>query len=204
MAWPLVVTGMLFGVAMIMLQVRSPCWLPLECTCPCRPSFAIFIGGMLRWAPIGARRRGHNDAQKARVESVGILIASGLIAGEALTGLVVAYFKFKDQAMPEFFHDPSYVFGLAVMALLGIAMILVPFSKAGAGGSCSARGDDVTRKPLFLALAAVFGMWLWQFATVHFNYDGNWTALFSHRTRLAASSVPRIREPVHVSGILGL
>lgn len=22
-------------------------------------------------------------------------------------------------------------------------------------------------------------MWLWQFATVHFNYDGNWTALFS-------------------------
>ena len=77
-----------------------------------------------RGAAITKRRR-------TRVESVGILIASGLIAGEALTGLLFAYFKFKDQAMPEFFHDPSYVFGLAVMALLGIAMILVPLSKAG-------------------------------------------------------------------------
>ncbi len=35
------------------------------------------------------------------------------------------------------------------------------------------------RKPALLALAAVLGMWLWQFATVRFNYGGNWTALFS-------------------------
>jgi len=34
-------------------------------------------------------------------------------------------------------------------------------------------------RPAVLALAAVLGMWLWQFATVHFNYGGNWTALFS-------------------------
>lgn len=34
------------------------------------------------------------------------------------------------------------------------------------------------RRPALLALAAVLGMWLWQFATVHFNYGGNWTALF--------------------------
>jgi hypothetical protein len=35
------------------------------------------------------------------------------------------------------------------------------------------------KRPAVLALAAVLGMWLWQFATVHFNYGGNWTALFS-------------------------
>jgi hypothetical protein len=34
------------------------------------------------------------------------------------------------------------------------------------------------KRPALLALAAVLGMWLWQFATVHFNYGGNWTALF--------------------------
>lgn len=34
------------------------------------------------------------------------------------------------------------------------------------------------KRPAVLALAAVLGMWLWQFATVHFNYRGNWTALF--------------------------
>ena len=37
----------------------------------------------------------------------------------------------------------------------------------------------MTRKPILLALSAVLGVWLWQFATVHFNYGGNWTALFS-------------------------
>ncbi len=132
MPWPLVVTGMLFGIALIMLQVRSPMLVSVGMYLPLQTSFAIFIGGLLRWgSDVVARRRGYNEAQKARIESVGILIASGLIAGEALTGLVVAYFKFKDQPMPEFFPDPSYVFGLGVMALLGIAMILIPLSKAG-------------------------------------------------------------------------
>ena len=132
MPWPLVVTGMLFGVALVMLQVRSPMLVSVGMYLPLQTSFAIFIGGLLRWgSDVVARRRGYNEAQKARIESVGILIASGLIAGEALTGLVVAYFKFKDQPMPEFFPDPSYIFGLGVMALLGIAMILIPLSKAG-------------------------------------------------------------------------
>ena len=36
----------------------------------------------------------------------------------------------------------------------------------------------MTRRPAVLALAAVLGMWLWQFTTVHFNYGGDWTALF--------------------------
>jgi putative OPT family oligopeptide transporter len=132
MPWPLVVTGMIFGIALIMLQVRSPMLVSVGMYLPLQTSFAIFIGGLLRWGSDAvARRRGYNEAQKARIESVGILIASGLIAGEALTGLVVAYFKFKDQPMPEFFPDPSYIFGLGVMALLGIAMILIPLSKAG-------------------------------------------------------------------------
>lgn len=132
MPWPLVVTGMVFGIALIMLQVRSPMLVSVGMYLPLQTSFAIFIGGLLRWgSDVVAKRRGYNEAQKARIESVGILIASGLIAGEALTGLVVAYFKFKDQPMPEFFPDPSYVFGLGVMALLGIAMILIPLSKAG-------------------------------------------------------------------------
>jgi len=65
---------MLFAVGM---------YLPLETT------FAIFIGGVIRWATDKLRdRRGFNDAQKARVENAGVLTASGLIAGEALTGLL--------------------------------------------------------------------------------------------------------------------
>jgi len=54
-----------------------------------------------------------------------------LIAGEALTGLVVAYFKFRDLEMPEFFSSPSYVAGLVVMGLLGLLIVRLPLSKAG-------------------------------------------------------------------------
>jgi len=34
------------------------------------------------------------------------------------------------------------------------------------------------KRPAVLALAAVLAIWCWQFTTVHFNYAGNWTALF--------------------------
>ncbi len=37
----------------------------------------------------------------------------------------------------------------------------------------------MTRRPAAIALLAVLGVWLWQFATVHFNYAGDWTALFN-------------------------
>jgi putative OPT family oligopeptide transporter len=78
-----------------------------------------------------SKRMGHNEAQQARVGSVGILIASGLIAGEAITGLVVAFFIFMDKKVPVFFGDPSYLAGLGVMALLGVLMVKLPLSKAG-------------------------------------------------------------------------
>ena len=69
---------------------------------PFPTTFAIFVGGVLRWITDSlSRARGHNEAQTTRVESVGILIASGLIAGEALTGLLFAYFKFKDIAVTQ-------------------------------------------------------------------------------------------------------
>ncbi|MCU1335462.1 MAG: oligopeptide transporter, family [Bryobacterales bacterium] len=132
MPWPLVVTGMLFGIALILLQVRSPMLVSVGMYLPFATTFAIFIGGLLRWvSDTIATRRGNNEAQKARIESVGVLIASGLIAGEALTGLVVAYFKFKDQEIPQIFSSPSYLFGLVVMALLGLLMVWLPLSKAG-------------------------------------------------------------------------
>jgi putative OPT family oligopeptide transporter len=132
MPWPLVVTGILFGLALILLRVRSPMLVAVGMYLPIATTFAIFVGGMLRWASDSlSARAGNNFAQKARVESVGILIASGLIAGEALTGLVVAYFKFRDLEIPQVFASPSYLIGLIVIALLGVLMIRLPLSKAG-------------------------------------------------------------------------
>ena len=132
MAWPLVVTGALFGVAMIMLKVRSPMLVAVGMYLPAATTFAIFIGGMLRWAQETLSQRArNNEAQKTRVESTGILIASGLIAGEALTGLLIGYFRYRDIKIPTIFADPSYAAGAVVMAALGAMMIWLPLAHAG-------------------------------------------------------------------------
>ena len=133
MAWPLVVAGMLMGVVMIMLQVRSPMLVAVGMYLPLDTTFAIFVGGLIRWfCDARAARRGYNSAQRIRVENVGILIASGLIAGEALVGLVTAaYAWLKNQPIPGLLAHPSYVVGLAVLAVMAWVMVYVPLRNAG-------------------------------------------------------------------------
>jgi putative OPT family oligopeptide transporter len=132
MAWPLVIAGMAFGVAMIMFKVRSPMLVAVGMYLPFPTTFAIFVGGILRWITDQlSLRAGNNEAQRIRVESVGVLAASGLIAGEALTGLVFAWFKYKDIPVHEFFKDPSYLAGFAVLLALSFIMVRLPLAKAG-------------------------------------------------------------------------
>ena len=91
MAWPLVIVGILLGLGMIMIEVKSVMLFAVGMYLPLGTTFAIFVGGLIRWVTDKLRdRRGYNDAQKARVENAGVLTASGLIAGEALCGLVIA------------------------------------------------------------------------------------------------------------------
>lgn len=132
MPWPLIVVGILMGFTLIMVQVRSPMLFAVGMYLPLETTFAIFLGGIIRWITDRLRdRQGFNDAQKARVENAGVLTASGLIAGEALTGLVVATFKFFEWPLPEIFKEPSIFAGLAVLALIAFIMIKVPLSNAG-------------------------------------------------------------------------
>jgi putative OPT family oligopeptide transporter len=132
MAWPLVIAGMMFGVALIMFKVRSPMLVAVGMYLPFPTTFAIFVGGILRWVTDQlSERAGNNEAQRIRVESVGILAASGLIAGEALTGLVFAWFKYKDIPVRAFFADPSYLLGFAVLLALSFIMVRLPLAKAG-------------------------------------------------------------------------
>ena len=132
MAWPLVVTGILLGFAMILFKVKSPMLVAIGMYLPISITSAIFVGGVIRWiADASARRGGLNEAQRARVENVGILAASGLIAGEALAGLVKALFDFQDKAMPSVFQSPSYVVGILVMAVIAAILIKVPLANAG-------------------------------------------------------------------------
>jgi len=132
MAWPLVITGILMGIAMIMFKVRSPMLVAIGMYLPIQITSAIFIGGMVRWLTDVLRKRAAlNDAQKARVENVGILVASGLIAGEALAGLITGWFNYKYGKLPELIKDPSYLAGTVVLALIALALIKIPLANAG-------------------------------------------------------------------------
>jgi putative OPT family oligopeptide transporter len=132
MAWPLIIAGILMGVAMIMIGVKSPMLVAIGMYLPIGTTFAIFIGGVVRWVSDAiAQRRNMNEGQKLRIESVGVLAASGLIAGEALMGLVIAWFNYKEITVPQMFAHPSYLLGLAAMALLALVLIQVPLANAG-------------------------------------------------------------------------
>ena len=135
MAWPLVVTGIAMGIALILLQVKSPMLFSVGMYLPLETTFAIFTGGVIRWLMDSYRdKQGFNDAQKARVENSAVLIASGLIAGEALMGLVKAGFNIADKPLASlfsFFQTPPTAAGLVVLFLLAVLMIRWPLAKAG-------------------------------------------------------------------------
>src|SRR3977135_804890 len=136
MPWPLVVVGIFMGIALIMMQVKSPMLVAVGMYLPFETTFAIFLGGVFRslgdWL---AKRRGLNDAQRARVENAGVLPASGLIVGESLLALVwaglVGISKARNWEIPQIFQHPSYLVGLVVMAGLAGIMIRIPLSSAG-------------------------------------------------------------------------
>lgn len=130
MAWPLVVVGILMGFALIMIEVRSPMLFSVGMYLPVETTFAIFVGGVIRWAGDKLRdRRGFNDAQKARVENAGVLTASGLIAGEALCGLVIA--GVWRGATPQVFQSPHWIGMIIAAVALITVMIRVPLANAG-------------------------------------------------------------------------
>jgi putative OPT family oligopeptide transporter len=130
MAWPLVVVGILMGFALIMVEVKSPMLFSVGMYLPLGTTFAIFIGGLIRWVTDKLRDRSNlNEAQKARVDNAGVLTASGLIAGEALCGLVVAALWRGDT--PAVFKSPPWIGVLIAAAALIVVMIQVPLRNAG-------------------------------------------------------------------------
>ena len=130
MAWPLVVVGILMGFALIMIEVRSPMLFSVGMYLPVGTTCAIFIGGLIRWITDKLRDgRGLNEAQKARVDNAGVLTASGLIAGEALCGLVIAGVWRGNT--PAVFKSPHWIGAIIAAVTLIAVMVQVPLRNAG-------------------------------------------------------------------------
>ena len=135
MAWPLIIVGIFMGIGFILANVKSPMLVSVGMYLPLTTTFAIFVGGMIKGLlDVFRKRYKHNEAQKARSENVGILLASGLIAGEALMGLLIAFlaiggiFIFKYFT---FFESPSFLISLPVIFIVAWILVRIPLKNAG-------------------------------------------------------------------------
>jgi putative OPT family oligopeptide transporter len=132
MAWPLIIVGMLMGVAFILMQVRSPMLVSVGMYLPLETTFAIFLGGLMKGAvDMMNQRNQYNPAQMARVENTGVLLASGLIAGEALMGLVFAGLRVGNIFPPSIWPSAPFFISLIVIAVIAYIMIQIPVKNAG-------------------------------------------------------------------------
>jgi len=135
MAWPLIITGMLMGVAFILMQVKSPMLVSVGMYLPIETTFAIFVGGLIKGAvDLFNEKKKHNEAQKVRVENTGVLLASGLIAGEALMGLLIAIFAVFDIFLYKhfvFFQKPTFYISFVILAIIAYVLIRFPLKNAG-------------------------------------------------------------------------
>ena len=132
MAWPLIIVGILMAIGFILVQVKSPMLVCVGMYLPLETTFAIFIGGLIKGIvdKVSVKRQ-FNEAQKVRVENNGTLLAAGLIAGEALVGLVFAAMAFWDVPTPAIFESPSFIGSLAVFLIVGYVLVMIPVKNAG-------------------------------------------------------------------------
>lgn len=131
MRWPLVVFGIALCLFLILIQAPSPMLIAVGMYLPLQTTFAIFVGGGLRW--LSDRRMASLPAERRTLgESAGTLIASGLIAGEALMGVGLSGFAVLNYQLPSLVAMPSGIPGFLVFAALGWILVQIPFRRARA------------------------------------------------------------------------
>ncbi len=88
MPWGLVLFGMCFSLALILIKAPSPTLIAVGMYLPFETTGAIFVGGCLK--AIADRLAHRRGVAGDDFDNFGSLVASGLIAGESLTGVLFA------------------------------------------------------------------------------------------------------------------
>jgi len=123
----LIIVGMFFGLSLILMQVKSPMLISVGMYLPIDTSFAIFLGGLMKglFDQIAEKRQLTGD-NRDKMNNVGVLLSSGLIAGEALLGLLFAGLAFAEVELFAAFKNPSFLFSLLAIAVIGFTLIWLP------------------------------------------------------------------------------
>jgi putative OPT family oligopeptide transporter len=125
MAWPLVIAGMFLAIGLILIRAPAPMLVAVGMYLPFYATSGIFVGGLFRWIMDTMLTRSEAEEEQTKnAENTGVLISSGLIAGGALTAVVIAFivlgYNIIGTPLPD---DPSWQ---AMTAELGIKADEVP------------------------------------------------------------------------------
>ncbi|MHC4216137.1 MAG: OPT family oligopeptide transporter, partial [Planctomycetota bacterium] len=92
MAWPLVIAGVFLAIGLILIRAPAPMLIAVGMYLPFYATAGIFVGGIFRWImDTMLARSGADEKRSQKAENTGVLISSGLIAGGALTAVVIAF-----------------------------------------------------------------------------------------------------------------
>ncbi len=146
MPWGLILFGAAMAIGLIMIKAPAPMLIAVGMYLPFETTSAIFIGGALKWIVDRIiAKKNLAAAAKERVENTGTLLASGFIAGESLTGVLLAVLVLvvKDftsltglvsgQSQFEFVDGPAGIFtALLAFAAIAYVLVVIPLRKARA------------------------------------------------------------------------
>ncbi|MGE5570156.1 MAG: OPT family oligopeptide transporter [Rhodospirillales bacterium] len=134
MAWGLIAIGAAFAIALILCGARAPMLIAVGLYLPFETDSAIFAGGVMRWVAdrIAAPRPAED---RARIEEKGTLIASGLIAGEAIMGILLALAAVREwpsltrllTGHEQFGFYPAWGGWLSLIGFAALAWVLIRF-----------------------------------------------------------------------------
>jgi putative OPT family oligopeptide transporter len=129
MAWPLLLFGAALAIGLILIKAPSPTLIAVGMYLPFETTSAIFVGGIIKLIVDKiAQRRYKEKSQLEKVENTGILLASGLVAGEALTGVILAALFVVNVELP--FISDSPLLGLLIFAIIFYVLIKVPLTSS--------------------------------------------------------------------------
>ena len=138
MAWPLVIAGMFLAFGLILIKSPSPMLIAVGMYLPFYSTAAIFVGGIIKWLlEKRMEKRNATEDQKTKAENTGVLISSGLIAGEALMAVILAFivlginlsentFSLSNWA----FIEPNTFLGLLVFVGLVYMLVKIPMNRS--------------------------------------------------------------------------
>jgi uncharacterized oligopeptide transporter (OPT) family protein len=145
MAWPLVIAGIFFGFALILIKAPAPMLIAVGMYLPFDSTAAIFLGGLIRLVlqKVMDRRKIEKNKQTSAINA-GLLMSSGFIAGESLMAVLIAFWVIGTTTvgLPSLrtYAENPWV-ALAIFPILLYLLVKIPLNATEKGGAPGVRVD---------------------------------------------------------------